>query len=375
MAQRRVADALSTDRRVYFQLLRDGFARAAEAAGVEERSYRIGGHRVRLRFAGEALISAIDPAIAHLRIPDDGREPDLGIELFDSVSTETALPFLLEQLVAVLRWKWYELLDQRREIRGLHGDGLRTVFHLGPDILSALASDTARAVYWIEDAADVPYYEKGYPLSNLLNWWLADRGLLFVHAAAVAFGEGVALLPGSGGSGKSTTTLACLRQGGILGDDYCLVPARPQGPETPCFSLYNTIKLKSEQDVDRFEHLRQRFSNLERIGDGPDQEKAMLFLHEHFPDTVRTEGRLRAILVPRITGAVETFVAPLSRGEALRALAPSTVFQLAGDSRHAFSALAGLARAIPCFELRLGTALDGIAPAIRSAVAAPRERP
>jgi hypothetical protein len=252
-------------------------------------------------------------------------------------------------------------------MRGFHGERVHAAFHLGPDILSVYDAATGRAVYWVQDAAMIPYYEKGYPLSVHLNWWLARMGRYFLHAACVGFQDGGVLITGKGGSGKSTTTLACVeRRLGIVGDDYCVIDP---GAGT-VHSLYNTVKLKTLSDVDRFADLRPGFGNLDRVRDaengtgGEDGEKAMIFLDQHVPGAMLASMPLKAIMVPRFAGGTETTITPISPAQAFKALAPSTLFQLPGDAQVAFRELARIVRDYPTLDLALGEDLDGVVGAL-----------
>jgi hypothetical protein len=360
MAERPIDDDLAADRVAFFQAAAEGFRRAERAVGAIEKCYLMAGFNVRLRFAGPALIPFIDPALAHLATAN-GAAPAYTIELFDTASTGTPMPLLVKSLIDLIRDRWWEHLHNRREIRDYHGGTIQTAFHLGPGILSVLNSTANHALYWVQDAHDIPYYERGYPLTNLLNWWLGRRGRVIVHAAGVGRESGGVLLPGKGGSGKSTTALACAASDlAIVGDDYCAVD-----PAMGCaHSLYNTVKLKGDEDVERFAPLEGFSSNVERVGEGDDRARAMVFLHRHFPGTMRSGMPIRAILIPRVTGQPETTIAPASAAGALKALAPSTIFQLAGNERPAFQAMVQLARNIPAFEISLGTRIPSIPAAI-----------
>lgn len=356
MAKGEVTVGLAADQLAFFDTLREGFARACGHAERVERDYRVADCGVRLRFAGPALLPVVTPALAHLECSRLD-QPGLTIDLFDSESTATSLPFLAARFVDLLRLRWWEHLEGRREIKNLNGDRIRSVFHLGPDILSVLDTERDHAIYWVESAGAVPYYEKGYPLSVLLNWWLARQGRYFVHAAAIGLPSGGVLLTGKGGSGKSTTTITCLESNlRIVGDDYAAIE-----PKTAMAgSLYNTIKLKGPRDVARFPHLERCISNLDRVGDGDDAERAMIFLQEHFPEKVLDRMPVRAILVPRIVDRPETTIVPASAALAFKALAPSTVFQLAGNAHTAFRALVEMVRGLPAYEIELGSDLARI---------------
>ena len=351
-------DGDDLDRLAFFGALLEGSLRAEDAAGgALARSYSVGGLTICLRFAGPALLSALTPAIAHLET-GPVEVPALTISLWDSASTGTRLPLLVSSLIQLLRLRWWEQLDGRREIRGYSGPRLRASFHLGPDILSAFDTRGARAAYWIDDAGRIPYYERGYPLQTLLNWWAEGHGRYYVHAAAIGTAAGGALLAGQGGSGKSTTTLACARAGlGVAGDDYTLVSVDP----VPYgYSLYNTVKLKAREDTDRFPQLLPSLSNADRLA----EEKPMLSLHDHYPLSVLRAFPIRAILLPQVRGGTDTWLEPASPIAALRALAPSTILQLPGNGQAAFGAMARLARSVPCYTLALGTDLAQIPAAI-----------
>jgi len=363
MAQPEVnAESPLPDQLAFFNTLSEGYQRALNATDLVERQYLIAGYRVALRCAGPALLAPVTPAIEHLRTEIQAA-PDLVINLFDAQSTATPLPFLMDFFMQRVRAKWWEYLGSRRELKGLDGDRVRCAFHPGPDILSVLDHDTNEALYWVEDASKIPYYETGYPLTVILNWWLAKRERQFVHAACIGTQAGSVLLTGKGGSGKSTTTLACLNSGlKLSGDDYCAIDTQSM----TAHSLYNTIKLKGLADVDRFDHLRHCVDNLDQVEDTEDGERAVIYLQQHFPEQLMSQSPLRAILVPRIVDQVETTITPTSAGAAFKALMPSTLFQLPGDARDAFKATAHLTRKTPSFEIALGSDIEAIPGVIAS---------
>lgn len=354
--------AAADDQLAFAQAAREGFRRASAASGIVERYYRIAESVVLLRFAGPALLEPITPALEHLRMSAPA-EPELTIDLFDSTSTATYLPFLLGRFVELVRLRWWEQLGNRREIEGMNGERIRSVFHLGPDILSVLDQQDNHAVYWIENAADIPYYETGYPLTVLLNWWFGRRNRFFVHAACFGTEAGSVLLTGKGGSGKSTTTLACLDSGlGLNGDDYCVID-----PATlMAYSVYNTIKLKGLQDVERFAHLKSCIENIDRVDDAEGGEKAMIFLQRFFPGQLLPRSALRAILVPRVADQDDTLITPASASHVFKAIMPSTLFQLPGNAQGEFRALANLVRALPSYEIALGRDIAAIPGVIRA---------
>lgn len=341
----------------YYNLAQEGFDRAEAAAGETiVKNYQIAGRNVRLKFAGPALVEKLTPAIAHLRNESAGfEESDLTIQIWDSKTTRSPLPLLLASLVELLRLRWFEKLDIRKEIKGYHSRRIRTIFHLGPDILSIYDVERRTALYWVESPESIPYYEVGYPLTPILAWWMEENGLQLLHASAVGGPDGGAIICGKGGSGKSTTALSCIGSRlGFLGDDYCVLDMNDGGARIS--SLYSTSKLKGQEDVDRFPHFEKMISNPNREG----EEKALIFLQQHVPDALVKSFPLKVVFVPRITGRDKTEVAEISMASALRALAPSTMFQLPGNGPASFKRMSQLVKTVRCRHLDLGTNIPEI---------------
>lgn len=329
--------------RDFFALASDNFSSAQTATERVDRFYTIGGCTVCLNFAGPALVDRMTPAFEHLAT-EPVIDPDLIVGLWDSASTHTIMP--------PPPWTTHDYIG-RGEIRGYNDERMHTAFHLGANALSMLDLAQDRALYWVSDATQVPYYESGSPLRFILHWWMPSRGLRFVHSGAVGQANGGVLLAGKGGTGKSTTTLACLEQGFLYaGDDYVLVSIN----EDPwVFSLYNTAKLEADH-IQKLPFLLPAISNRHRL----ESEKALVFVHPHFPEQTTSGFPLRAILVPQITGSPQTRLRPASPAIGLRALATSTIFQLPGAGQRDLDALSQFVGGLPTYVLELGTDIAAI---------------
>lgn len=331
----------------FFQDVYVAFQRAEGVAGDSiDRFYNIGGYSIRLRFAGPALIPYITPALAHLAV-ELVTEPALTVCLWDSASTGTKLPSL----------PWAMDGDiTRGEARGyimMNNDRIHTALDIGTGVLSVVDTTLNLAVYWIRDACQLPYHESAAPLRTILHWWMSNQGRQLVHAAAVGTCRGGVLLAGKGGSGKSTAALACLHSEMLYaGDDYVLLSGQPM---PFAYSLYNSTKLDADH-VKRLPHLLPAVSNSERL----DTEKALIFLHEHYPDRVTKGFPVRAILVPHVTGLSETRLKTATPAASLIALAPSTIFQLPGARHEILQNLSEFVKQVPSFVLEVGTDLSGI---------------
>jgi hypothetical protein len=320
--------------------------------GYQDRYFRIGERPVRLRFVGEGLLSALTPALAHLEIPPTD-VPELTVLIWDSVSTGTELPRILSHYFDSLG-EWWIHLGRRGEIKELTNERIHSAYHLGPNIFSILDLQENLALYWVKDAQALPYYEIGSPLRTILHWWADQGAYQFIHGGAVGLPAGGVLLAGKGGTGKSTTALACLEAGLLYAsDDYCLVKT---DPEPFVYSVYNTAKLRGDLDLERFPHLAPLASNKSRL----ETDKALFFLHQHFPEKVSRGFPIKAILLPLITHEKETRLRPATAGATLTALAPSTLMQLPGAGGAAIKTMSRLVRQVPGYVLELGTDISRI---------------
>ena len=342
---------------VGFDLMLGGFQRACQAMGGSLDQYiRIGQFVVCLRFAGAGLLPYIGPALEHLRT-EAVLAPDLTICLWDSVSTNTALTPLMAWLCQTLQWHPFQQLSPRREIQALSNERVPATYDNDSHVLSLLDTTQAIAIYWVNDATKLPYYEQGAPLRTIFNWWLSRHNYQCVHAGAVGTDEGGVLLTGKSGSGKSTTALACLDSDLLyISDDYCLFTNAPQ---PYVYSLYNTAKLNGLRDLQRQPRFLPMIHNPEQAG----QAKLMLFLAQHMSHKLRAGFPLKAILLPYVTGESNTRFKRVSAGMALKALAPTSMFQLPGADQRSFQNMGELVRQLPCYQLELGTDIKAI-PAI-----------
>ncbi len=329
----------------FFDRVYELYEKAEAASGTTvDRFYCIGGLKIRLRFAGTALIPYMTPALGHLET-EPFSDPALTVCLWDSTSTTTVMP--------PPPWQRNQHHPKRGEIHGYNSDRIHTSFQWGAFALSLLDSDRNLGIYWVETTEQIPYWEKGSPLRTILNVWMSKRGIGLVHAGAVGLPSGGVLLVGKGGSGKSTTALTCLNSELFYAsDDYSLISPEP----TPMvFSIYNTGK-KNANDVDRLPFLAQAISNRDRLSD----EKALYFINQHFPEKILTKSPIRAVLIPRITGKTDTSLTATSAAAALTSLVPSTMIQLPGSGKEACQIMMQVLQKVPSYYLELGTDLEQI---------------
>jgi hypothetical protein len=305
--------------------------------------YQIGDSKICLSFAGKGLVSAIAPALAHLVIPAVNN-PDLTIVLWDSKTTQTPMPPPVWQR---------EHLQKRGEISNLSNDRICTCFQCGSNALSVLDLERNLGIYWVNKPEELPYWETGSPLKNIFQQWFSQQNQQIIHAGAVGLSTGGVLMVGKGGMGKSTTALACLKSDLFyLSDDYTLVSV----DSLPhAYSLYSSAKKKPD-DIERLPWLKPLIHNSNHL----DQEKALYFLAEHFSERIINDFPLKAILIPRVTGQINSNLEPTSASAALTALVPSTIKQLPGSGKEACDRMTQLTQKLPSYYLNLGTDLAQI---------------
>jgi hypothetical protein len=328
-------EAAAADR---LEALTASFARAGD---VVAQDYVVGGSRISLRFASAALRDRLAPAFAHLGAPP-GDAPELTVHLWDSASTgmepPPRPPAASEEAAGAL----YHF----------HEPPLRGAYQAAFEALSVLDADAGVAWYWVANARNLPSWEQACPIRQILFWWLAPRGYLQVHGAAVGRPEGGALVVGPAGAGKSTVALACLGSELLYaGDDYVAVALEPS-PHVA--SLYNSGKLDPA-------HLHERLPRLLAHAEPLEDEKAILYAERHFPQQTTAGFPLAALLVPAVRAERrEPRVVPASRAAAFAALGPSTMFQLHTAGAGELATLSSLVARVPCYTLEVGSDLSGV---------------
>jgi hypothetical protein len=328
------------------------FTEAARRLGLREHTYRIGGHDIVVRAAGDALVERTHPALARPAAApandptsddvDVTRGPSLVVDMWDSV--RSGVP------IGSAPWG----ADDFRPLGLVEPyctDRFLTAVDVHTASLSLYDRHTSRAHFWLEDAEHMAYWQSASPLRLILSWWASTLGMQLTHVAAVAGPCGAVLLVGGAGAGKSTTSLSCVAGGlRFLGDDYCMLDP---SPEPTVHRVYATAKLRPDAFT-RLPALRPLARNAARL----DREKAVLDLLPTFADSLAESEPVRAIVIPRVTGRFAT--RPASAGAVLRAMAPSTVFGLFGATGSSLANLARLSRTVPGYEVELGDDVQGV---------------
>lgn len=332
---------------------RESFAAAASRAPCHALDVLFGGARLRLELAGDAARATFSTAFEVA--PADGVAPDLTLFAWDAAHGAPLAPPEADREAPIRVGRHFTTGGGE-----VAGHARRAVFWEPPWIYGY---DLGERVAWFfcPDAGAMPAWSRSQPFLRLLHAWLRTRGRLIAHGAVIGRGGRGLLLTAPGGSGKSTLAIAGKLAGwDYLGDDYVAVePPAEDGGGARAFGLYRVAKLDPAHMARHLPEAGTHALDAPREGD-----KVLLSL----PLTPAPAGSaLAAIVVPRVAPAGSA-LRRIGGGEALRALAPSTLMQLPGDGAGDFATLARVARGLPAYHLdigpRLGDALALLAPLV-----------
>ena len=337
--------------RFFEQVYSDYCEAEKRAGGPVVEQIAIGPFAVRLRWAGQAMLEATLPSLAHLLAQAAGR-PDLTICICDSASTG----------IRLREPPWATEVTRNGMMSAYCADGVSAFFQVESSTLSLLSHDRNLGVYWAPSTGSVSLGERAHPLLWLLHGAMSRAGYQFVHAAGIGDDSGGVLLAGGNGSGKSTTALACLLRGlHFAGDDFMVLE---DGPKPLVHSLYSSVKL-CDDVVAWFPEVEALVSNPLRAPG----EKALVQLSRGSLGILSRGFDLKGILLPAPGDGEPSVLAPLSAGATLARLAPSSVLPLPGAGRTEFFRLASLARRVQGYTFKVGRDLAAAAEAVRGFLA------
>lgn len=325
---------------------------ALAQAGAVSHDIEIIGLRLRLVFAGSHIRDLLFPALAHHEVPEAG-DPVLVLRVWDSASTGiTICP------PPVTR----ECFSERGDIWTFHSERYRSAFHWSDYSINLFDSERGEAVFWVRDAAELPSWTRAAPFRTVLHWWMEQNDAQLVHAAAFGIdGRGV-LLTGRGGTGKSTTALACLADGfDFVGDDYVVLT---DGDSPAAHTLYRTAKIVPD-DMGRFED----FSPAMPVSDS-EYDKAIIALDQGVVPSLE----LVAVLTPQFDLSGATRIEPAREALLIGAASFTTVAQLPHAGQQTVDFIERMLRRVPGGTLMLGTDRNVVPGVLRALLAAPPTR-
>lgn len=223
---------------------------------------------------------------------------------------------------------------------------LRAAYPLFPRFWQFLDASRRIGVQLAPNRAGLPKWDAAAPLRRHLHWLMEQRGGRLAHAATLGLrGRGL-LIPGKGGSGKSSTTLAGLAAGlSTAGDDYVAIT----GGAPPVARLLYRIVKQDRDGLGRIPALATRFSG--RAANW--QAKIEFNPEEIFPAAFAETLSLAAVMLPRIAHAVRPSIAPIAPSTAMLSLMSTNLHQHIGERESGMAFFAGVLRRLPCFRIDL----------------------
>lgn len=191
-------------------------------------------------------------------------------------------------------------------------------------------------------SSDWDFEEYMHPLSELLR----KHRLYQYHSAAVCWeGKGLMII-GRKGRGKSTLSIDLLDNGfDFLSDDRCFLKEHDCGIEVTGF--HEAVRFFPSN----MEHIRP----LRGVDNGGPGMKTQLYLDKYYPDRMVRRTNLHCIIFPYWSPETKSSLEPVSSGDMLKELLPSTMMCLdpeISSSHFEFNCM--LAEKIPAARLFMG---------------------
>lgn len=335
------------------------FESAVRTSRTSEHS--IAGHRIRVETDPDGDCASLARALPDASAPTgDGHR--LLIRAWRGSAAQPAP--LLGNLIESLRARWGTLCGPRGEVIDLHTETTSAIFDPGTCVLSVIDRTRSRAWAVKADERTFPFWEIGSPFRFVLHDFFSHRGLQFVHGAAIGDARRALLVVGIGGSGKSSTAMACAAAGmSYLGDDYCLVDCESR--QVHC--LYRSGKLVGASDLVRLPAFAGRSINADSFEHGG-SGKGVYLVDAAIPGSIAATRPVAGIAIPQVVRQERSHAGSAHAGDALEAILPSTVGQIPGSDSRDAQRLARLASACPAMKITVGSDARGIADAVQRAL-------
>jgi len=330
-----------------FESMRRAFAKAKDTKPnkFSTMSFILAGQVVEMRVVGRDLAETIGSVFSHLQTNYTySHSLRLVIELWDQ--RESGIP---SRVVSTRE----DLYLHPLSIWARNG---RYMVHQLQYSMMCFDRETGHTVGCTPSVQELSLYERGRPLRVPLSIWHNDQDIPVIHTGLVSKnGQGV-LLAGLSGAGKSTSAITCLCAGfSYLSDDLIGLQILPDGS---CMghSIYNSTFLEPSQ-LTHFpplipHALRSKYSY---------EDKLLVLLSQVFESKLERVSTLKAVALPRIINSRNSGIRRASKGEALRVLAPSSLFGVpVSPGIRGFDKLAQLVERVPSYWLELGSDLREI---------------
>jgi len=307
---------------------------------VEIRQIFVGDMMIQCRFAGDALIPLIMPALEHL-IVDATKESvtDYKIDIWDSETTKIDFPIAPCGIDDIL---------VRGELDGFISERFEAAFFSHARMLTVIDHDAKRGVVCLVTNSDIPAFELACPLRGILSWILRRNDTAMIHAASVGTSDGCVIIGGNSGAGKSSTALrglaGCMF---YLGDDICAISNKNNNPTV--YGIYSSGKTLSS-DLKFFPTLTASIhSHFEES-----YEKEVYFFYSQFKSQLPKSGKIKAVIIPHQDLIFPIGFQKIANAYALSVICSSTKNLLPNAGNEMFHILSSILHQTPCYRFNLG---------------------
>lgn len=305
---------------------------------VHESFYLFGGRRVRMRIVGRDLSEHLVRPFSHLKAKNsDDSSLQLTIDVWDETETNIHCQAIPSNGDA-----------GQTKFTAVSTDGC-LLLQQRPGVLNCYNKGTQHIMSSVMWGTQLSVYEQYKPFGRALLEWHNQQDVQIIHAALVSRDGKGALFLGTSGSGKSTSSSACLAGGlSFLSEDFVGLE-KLSDDSFIGHSLYNSVFLETDH-LTRF----PRLAPYAKYG-LPHDEKSALVLSELFPEKLERAVPVKVLILPRIVDADKPVVRPASKSEAISVGAGSFLeLPTQGLGKHGLDRLVQLAEQVPSYWLDLG---------------------